>query len=218
MIRVGLVDDQELIRDGLRFVLELTDDLLVVGEAANGAEALTLASTRRPDVLLMDIRMPVLDGVSATRRIVAALPGCRVLMLTTFDRDELVYEAMRAGASGYMLKDAGHEMLLAAVRATARGDALVAPSVTKRLIEEFVGRPSPARAGVVLASLTDRERDVFEMVARGLSNAEIASALGIGEQTIKSHVAHFLAKLGLRDRVQAVILAYDLGVARPRER
>lgn len=218
MIRVGLVDDQELIRDGLRLIINLTDDLEVVGEAANGAEALTLVSSRHPDVVLMDIRMPVVDGVTATRRIVTALPTCRVLVLTTFDRDELVYEAMRAGASGYMLKDVGHELLLAGIRATARGDALVAPSVTRRLIEDFVGRPSPARARTVLASLTDRERDVLALVARGMTNAEIAAALRIAEQTVKTHVAHILAKLGLRDRVQAVILAYDLGLARARER
>ncbi len=217
MIRVGLVDDQPLIRDGLRLVLQLTDDLEVVGEAANGAEALDMVAAHRPDVVVMDIRMPVVDGLTATRRIVSTHPSCHVLVLTTFDRDELVYQAIRAGASGFMLKDVGHELLLAGIRATARGDALIAPSITRRLIEDFVRRPRPSRTRSALAPLTERERDVLKMLARGLTNAEIAAALHIAEQTVKTHVAHILTKLGLRDRVQAVIFAYEAGLVRPGE-
>jgi DNA-binding NarL/FixJ family response regulator len=215
VIRVGLVDDQQLIRDGLRLVLQLTDDLQVVGEAANGAEALAMVASHRPDVVVMDIRMPIVDGLTATRRIVSAYPACHVLILTTFDRDELVYEAISAGASGFLLKDVGHELLLAGIRATARGDALVAPSVTRRLIEEFVRRPRPSQTSTALATLTEREREVFAMTARGLANAEIAGSLHISEQTVKTHVAHILTKLNLRDRVQAVILAYEIGLIQP---
>ena len=215
MIRVGLVDDQQLIRDGLRLLLQLTDDMQVVGEAANGSEALTMVAAHRPDVVVMDIRMPVVDGLTATRRIVSAHPACHVLILTTFDLDELVYEALSAGASGFMLKDVGHELLLAGIRATARGDALVAPRVTQRLIEEFVRRPRPSQPDTALTALTQREREVFELVAGGLANAEIAKTLRISEQTVKTHVAHILTKLRLRDRVQAVILAYEIGLIHP---
>jgi len=215
VIRVGLVDDQPLIRDGLRLLMQLTDDVEVVGEAANGAEALDMVAAHRPDVVVMDIRMPVVDGLTATRRIVSTYPSCQVLVLTTFDRDELVYEAIRAGASGFMLKDAGHELLLAGIRAAARGDALIAPSVTRRLIEDFVRRPQANRTRSALSPLTERERDVFTMLAGGLTNAEIADARGISEQTVKTHVAHILAKLGLRDRVQAVVFAYEVGLIHP---
>ena len=218
MIRVGIVDDQQLIRDGIRLVLQLTDDLEVVAEAANGAEAVELAARHRPDVILMDIRMPVLDGIVATRRIVANHPSCRVLILTTYDRDELVFEAMRAGASGFLLKDVGHELLVTGIRSAARGDALVAPSVTRRLIEDFARRPGRAQAKRALEPLTEREREVLTLVAQGKTNAEVAETLQVAEQTVKTHVGRILAKLQLRDRVQAVVFAYEIGLLRPGER
>jgi DNA-binding NarL/FixJ family response regulator len=215
-LRVLVADDQELVRAGFRLILEAAG-LVVVGEAAHGAEALALAAAEHPDVVLMDIRMPVMDGLEATRRLTAPGPGApKVVILTTFDLDDYVYEALRSGASGFLLKDAPRADLIAAVRVAAAGDALLAPSVTRRLIEAFAARPaatSPAPSR--LASLTPRERDILLLLARGRSNAEIARALVVSEATVKTHVAHLLAKLGLRDRVQAVILAYETGAVTP---
>jgi DNA-binding NarL/FixJ family response regulator len=215
-LRVLVADDQELVRAGFRLILEAAG-LIVVGEAADGAEAVALAAAEHPDVVLMDIRMPVMDGLEATRRLTAPGPGApKVVILTTFDLDDYVYEALRAGASGFLLKDAPRADLIAAVRVAAAGDALLAPSVTRRLIEAFAARPattSPAPSR--LASLTPREQDILLLLARGRSNAEIAAALVVSEATVKTHVAHLLAKLGLRDRVQAVILAYETGAVTP---
>ena len=215
-IRVLVVDDQELVRSGFCVILDTADDITVVGEAANGEAALAAAVGCRPDVVLMDIRMPGMDGLEATRLLTGSAPVPKVVMLTTFDLDEYVYEALRAGASGFLLKDAPRADLVAAIRVAAAGDALLAPSVTRRLIEAFAARPaavapSPSR----LASLTPRERDILTLVARGRSNAEIASDLVVSEATVKTHVGHLLAKLGLRDRVQAVILAYETGAITP---
>jgi DNA-binding NarL/FixJ family response regulator len=228
-VRLLIADDQALVRAGFRMILDAEDDLEVVGEAADGAEAVALARTLRPDVVLMDIRMPELDGIEATRRIVgatapAATAGVdadaapvRVLMLTTFDLNEYVYEALRAGASGFLLKDVPPEQLAAGIRVVAAGEALLAPSITRRLIEEFArgGAGAPAAPPPGLDELTARELEVFRLVARGLSNAEIAAELIVGETTVKTHVARVLMKLGLRDRVQAVVLAYESGVAVP---
>jgi DNA-binding NarL/FixJ family response regulator len=220
-LRVLVADDQELVRAGFRLILEAAG-FTVVGEAANGAEALTLAARERPDVVLMDIRMPVMDGLAATRQLTAPGPderaesGPKVVILTTFDLDDYVYEALRCGASGFLLKDAPRADLIAAVRVAAAGDALLAPSVTRRLIEAFAMRPvSMSPSPSALASLTPRERDILLQVARGQSNTEIASALVVSEATVKTHVTHLLAKLGLRDRVQAVILAYETGAVAP---
>ena len=218
MIRVLVADDQLLVRAGFRVLVDSASDLEVVGEAGNGAEAVELARSARPDVVLMDIRMPVLDGLEATRRIVAdqLLAGVRVLVLTTFDLDEYVYEALRAGASGFLLKDTPPADLLAAIRVVAAGDALLAPSVTRRLIAEFARRPEPsAVTPAALAALTDREREVLALVARGLSNAEIAEALVVSGATAKTHVSRVLAKLGARDRAQLVMLAYETGLVTP---
>jgi DNA-binding NarL/FixJ family response regulator len=216
-IRVLVVDDQELVRSGFCVILDAADGITVVGEAANGEAAVSQVATRAPDVVLMDIRMPGMDGLEATRLITsdpAAAP--KVVMLTTFDLDEYVYEALRAGASGFLLKDSPRHDLIAAVRAAAAGDALLAPSVTRRLIEAFARRPpETAPAPSRLASLTARERDVLLMLARGRSNAEIAAGLFVSEATVKTHVGNLLAKLGLRDRVQAVILAYETGLVVP---
>jgi DNA-binding NarL/FixJ family response regulator len=224
-LRVLVADDQELVRAGFRLILEAAG-FAVVGEAADGAEAVALAAAERPDVVLMDIRMPVMDGIAATRQLTApasdgpAPEGQRwtpkVVILTTFDLDDYVYEALRAGASGFLLKDAPRADLIAAVRVAAAGDALLAPSVTRRLIEAFARRPASASpAPSRLASLTPRERDILLLVARGQSNTEIAGALVVSEATVKTHVTHLLAKLGLRDRVQAVILAYETGAVVP---
>ena len=215
-LRVLVADDQELIRAGFRLILEAAG-FVVVGEAADGAEALALAATQRPDVVLMDIRMPVLDGLAATRQLTAAGPGApKVVILTTFDLDDYEYEALRSGASGFLLKDAPRADLIAAIRVVAAGDALLAPSVTRRLIEAFSMRPAATTpAPSKLASLTPREHDILLQVARGQSNTEIARALVVSEATVKTHVAHLLAKLGLRDRVQAVILAYETGAVTP---
>src|SRR5690348_12603359 len=215
-LRVLVADDQELVRAGFRLILEAAG-FVVVGEAADGAEALALAASGRPDVVLMDIRMPVMDGLAATRQLTAAGPDApKVVILTTFDLDDYVYEALRSGASGFLLKDAPRADLIAAIRVVAAGDALLAPSVTRRLIEAFSSRPaSTAPAPSKLASLTPRERDILLLVARGQSNAEIAGALVVSEATVKTHVGHLLAKLGLRDRVQAVILAYETGAVTP---
>jgi DNA-binding NarL/FixJ family response regulator len=216
-IRVLVADDQPLARDGLRTILGAQDDIEVVGEAADGGEAVELALQLRPDVVLMDIRMPRLDGLEACRRLLAqADTRTRVVMLTTFDLDEYVFEAMRGGASGFLLKDAPREQLVAGVRAVAAGDMLVAPAITRRLVEAFVrvappgpNTPSP------LAELTEREVEILRFVARGLSNAEIAASLFLSEATVKTHVSHILAKLGLRDRVQAVVRAYECGLVQP---
>ncbi len=214
--RVLIADDQALVRAGFRKLLESTPDVDVVGEAGDGREAVDLARKLRPNVVLMDIRMPRLDGIEATRRLTADAEGIRVLILTTFGLDDYVYEALRAGASGFMLKDAPPEELLAAVEVVARGDALIAPAVTRSVIEEFVRRsPAETPPPPVVDELTEREREVLELLARGLSNAEIAERLVVSAGTVKTHVAHVLAKLGLRDRVQAVILAYESGVVTP---
>ena len=215
-LRVVVADDQELVRTGFCVILEAAG-FTVAGEAADGAAAVALAASERPDVVLMDIRMPVMDGLEATRLITAAGPGApKVVILTTFDLDDYVYEALRSGASGFLLKDAPRADLVAAVRVAAAGDALLAPSVTRRLIEAFARRPaSVAPAPSRLASLTPRERDILLQVARGRSNIEIARELVVTEATVKTHVGHLLAKLGLRDRVQAVILAYETGAITP---
>ena len=214
-IRVLVVDDQPLVRAGFAMILAAQPDVEVVGEAEDGEEAIVLAARFRPDVVLMDVRMPRLDGIEATRRLLeAGGPGRpRVLILTTFDLDRYVYEALRAGASGFLLKDATRDELVGAVRVVAAGEALLAPSVTRRLIDEFARQAPPT--DLALASLTAREREVLTLVARGLSNAEIGGALSVSEHTVKSHVAHLLAKLNLRDRVQAVVLAYEAGLVRP---
>jgi DNA-binding NarL/FixJ family response regulator len=219
MIGVLLCDDQALVRVGLRKIIEAENDLEVVGEAHDGEDAITEAIRLRPDVVLMDIRMPALDGIEATRRIVRARPGTRVVMLTTFGLDGYVYDALRVGASGFMLKDAPPEEIVAAVRVVASGDALLAPAITRAVIEEFARRsPSepPARPQPpALQELTPREREVLELLARGLSNPEICERLVISEATAKTHVARILQKLGLRDRIQTVIYAYETGLIEP---
>jgi DNA-binding NarL/FixJ family response regulator len=217
-IRVLVADDQSIVRAGFQTILDAQPDVRVVGEAADGREAVDLARALRPDVVLMDVRMPHLDGIAATRLLAGpdVAEPVRVLMLTTFDLDEYVYEALRAGASGFLLKDVTRDELVRAVRVVAAGDALLAPAVTRRLITEFLERPSATRADASrLDALTPRERDVLLLVARGLTNAEIARELVVGEATVKSHVAHVLMKLDLRDRIQAVILAYELGIVTP---
>jgi DNA-binding NarL/FixJ family response regulator len=219
-ISVLLVDDQPLLRTGFRLILENEPDLAVVGEAGDGAAGVRLARQLRPDVVLMDIRMPILDGVAATREL-STVDGVRVLMLTTFNLDEYVVEALRAGASGFLLKDVRASDLIAAVRVVAAGEALVAPAVTRRLLERFLRHLPPTeraeRAGTpALDGLTEREVQVLELVARGQSNAEIAAELVVTETTVKTHVHHLLTKLGLRDRVQLVVLAYDAGLVQPR--
>ena len=216
VIRILIADDQALVRTGFRMILNAEPDLEVIGEAANGREALQMALEHRPDVVLMDIRMPELDGIEATRRLAARDQRTRVLMLTTFDLNEYVYEALRAGASGFLLKDVPAEQLAAGVRVVAAGDALLAPSITKRLIEEFAHASKPAvppPSG--LDELTPRELEVFKLIARGLSNAELAQELIVSETTVKTHVARVLMKLGIRDRVQAVVLAYESGIVAP---
>lgn len=209
-----IADDQALVRAGFRRLLDGEADLHVVAEAGDGASAVAAAGRHRPDVALLDIRMPVMDGIEATRRIVAATPT-RVVILTTFDLDEYVYDGLRAGASGFLLKDAPPDQLIAALHAAAAGDALIAPSITRRLIDEFARRPRPGDAGAAVESLTARERDVLRHLARGLSNAEIAGTMYLGEATVKTHVGNVFAKLGLRDRVQAVVYAYEHGLVRP---
>ena len=218
-IRVLVADDQELVRTGFRLILETEDDITVVGQAADGVEAVDLARRHRPDVVLMDVRMPTLDGIEATARLVgpdASPPApVRVLMLTTFDMDDYVYAALRNGASGFLLKDTPPEDLVRAIRVVAAGDALLAPSVTRRLIQDVSRTRAQPVVPPGLATLTDREREVLGLVARGLSNAEIAEALVLGETTVKTHVGRVLMKLGLRDRVQAVVLAYESGLVTP---
>ncbi len=219
MIRVLLVDDQSLVRMGFRMILEAETDIEVVGEAGDGAAAVSMTAALRPDVVLMDVRMPGVDGIDATAAITAAGGPARVLILTTYDLDRYVYAGLRAGASGFLLKDAPPADLLAAIRTVADGAAVLAPSTTRRLIDRFVPLlPDPERAtrrDSLLGTLTDREREVFLLLARGKSNREIASALFLSESTIKIHVGHILAKLNLRDRVQAVVLAYESGLITP---
>ena len=213
-IRVLVADDQSMVRAGFRMLLAGEEDIDVVAEASNGLEAVDKANRFHPDVILMDIRMPELDGLEATRRILAANNGARILVLTTFDLDEYVYEALRAGASGFVLKDDPPEQLLDAVRVVAGGDALLSPTITKRVIRQFtrMPRPTPPKA---FEDLSDREQDVFRLIARGLSNAEIGKELFISETTVKTHITHILQKLDLRDRVQAVVLAYQTGLFEP---
>jgi DNA-binding NarL/FixJ family response regulator len=217
---VLIADDQALMRAGFRLILEAEADLEVVGEAADGLEAVAAAQRLRPDIVLMDVRMPGLDGIEATRRLTNSDCTAKVLMLTTFDMDEYVYESLRAGASGFLLKDVPPEQLVSGIRAVVSGEALLAPSVTRRMIEEFVRRPPSTAARPApreLERLTAREREVLVLMAHGLSNAELAREFVVSEATVKTHVAHVLAKLGLRDRVQAVVLAYESGVIRPSE-
>jgi DNA-binding NarL/FixJ family response regulator len=215
VIRVLVADDQALVRTGFRVIVDAEPDLEVVGEAADGRETIEAAQRLRPDVVLMDIRMPNLDGIEATRRLASGTAGPRVLILTTFDLDEYVYEALRAGASGFLLKDAGADELLHAVRVVAAGDALLSPSITRRLIADYARRPSPSERPAALAELTPRELEVLRLVARGLSNGDIARGLVVGEATVKTHVARIFSKLGLHDRAQAVVLAYESGLVQP---
>jgi DNA-binding NarL/FixJ family response regulator len=216
--RVLVVDDQTLMRSGLVGMLSVHDDLEVVGEAADGLEAVQRAAVLRPDVVVMDIRMPRMDGIEATRRLRAAPDGPRVLVLTTFDLDEYVWQALRAGAGGFLLKDAPPERLADAVRTVAAGEPLLAPSVTRRLVERYVGGPAADEAARLLADLTPREREVLDLVVEGLSNAEVGARLFLSEATVKTHVTRVLGKLGVRDRVQAVVLAYESGLVVPGRR
>jgi DNA-binding NarL/FixJ family response regulator len=216
VIRVLVGDDQALVRAGFVVLLQSAPEIEVIGEAANGAEAVALAASARPDVVLMDVRMPVLDGIEATRMIAAHDPTVRVLILTTFDLDEYVYDGLRAGASGFLLKDTPPNDLLAAVRVVAAGEALLAPSVTRRLIQEFAKRPtSRATASAALSALTEREREILVLVAQGLSNAELAERLYISHATAKTHVSRLLTKLGARDRAQLVMIAYETNAVTP---
>ena len=216
-VRVLLCDDQALVRSGFRMVLEARADMEVVGEAENGARAVELAAHSRPDVVLMDVRMPVMDGVEATRRLAQTGTSARIVILTTFDSDEYVYEALRAGASGFLLKDVQPAQLVDAIRVVARGEALLAPTVTRRLLDRFAHTlPDTTRAAPdALAELTERELEVLTLLASGLSNAELAEGLFLSETTVKTHVSSILRKLNLRDRVQAVVLAYQAGLVRP---
>jgi len=216
-VRVLLCDDQALVRSGFRMVLEAREDMEVVGEAENGADAVELAARCRPDVILMDVRMPVMDGVEATRRLARTGTSARIVILTTFDSDEYVYEALRAGASGFLLKDVQPAQLVDAVRVVARGEALLAPTITRRLLDRFAHTlPDSSRtAPAALTELTERELEVLTLLASGLSNAELAERLFVSETTVKTHVSSILRKLGLRDRVQAVVLAYQAGLVRP---
>jgi DNA-binding NarL/FixJ family response regulator len=217
VIRVALVDDQSLVRAGLRLILETVDEVTIVGEAADGVEAVEMVERCRPDVVLMDVRMPRRDGIEATALIVGA-DGPRVLILTTFDLDDYVYAALRAGASGFMLKDAEAEQLIEAIRVVNRGDMLLAPSVTRLLVDEVLRAGAQTKTTIPgIDELTDRETDVLVLIAKGLSNAEIAERLYLGEATVKTHVGRILAKLGLRDRVQVVVAAYEAGLVTPRD-
>jgi DNA-binding NarL/FixJ family response regulator len=216
-VRVVIADDQQLIRAGFRMILAAEPDIEIVGEAATGTEAVSLARELGPDVVLMDIRMPELDGIEATRRILAQNhePKASVLILTTFDLDEYVYDALRAGASGFLLKDVPAPQLAAAIRTVGEGDALLAPSITRRLIEEFTAPRTATKALPGLSELTPRELEVFRLLATGMANREIAAHLIVGETTVKTHVTRILMKLGVRDRVQAVVLAYEAGIVNP---
>jgi DNA-binding NarL/FixJ family response regulator len=218
VIRVLIADDQELVRTGFRVILTAEPDIEVVGEAADGRKAIEAVRTLRPEIVVMDIRMPNLDGIEATRRIAAENGAPRVLILTTFDLDEYVYEALRAGASGFLLKDAGADELLHAIRVVAAGEALLSPSITRRLIEDYAHRPPRREHPAALADLTPRELEVLRLVARGLSNTDIAHELFVGNATIKTHTARIFAKLDLHDRAQAVVLAYESGLVYPGER
>ena len=217
MIRVLVVDDQPLVRDGLAAIIGADGELQLVGEAATGREAITRCSELHPDVVLMDIRMPEMDGIEATRAILRA-PGThpRILVLTTYDVDDYVYEALRSGASGFLLKDAPRHQLLSAIRTVAAGDTLLAPAITRRLVERHMRQPDPSAAGR-LAELTARETEVLALVGRGLSNAEVAHRLGLGESTVKTHIGRIFDKLDLRDRAQAVVVAYETGIVMPGE-
>jgi DNA-binding NarL/FixJ family response regulator len=217
MIGVLVVDDQALIRDSFRLILELEADLEVVGEAADGREAVALAGQLQPDVVLMDIRMPVLDGLAATSELRRSGLRTHVLILTTYDADEYLYDALQAGASGFLLKDVRREQLAGAIRTVAGGESLLHPALTRRLVERFVQGPPPSRRPTALGALTDRELEVLRLVGRGLSNAEIATHLFLGEATVKTHLGHVVAKLGLRDRVHAVVTAYETGLVRAGE-
>jgi DNA-binding NarL/FixJ family response regulator len=216
MIRVLIADDQALVRGGFKLILESQSDIEVVGEAADGREAVELARSLAPDVVLMDVRMPEMDGIEATRRLGLLSSPPHVLVLTTFDLDEYVYAAMKAGAAGFLLKDVRPEQLADAVRTAAAGEALLAPAITRRLVEEFVRRPPPGQAApAALDDLTERELEVLRLIARGRSNGEVAKDLFLSEATVKTHVTHIFTKLGLRDRVQAVVLAYETGLVQP---
>jgi DNA-binding NarL/FixJ family response regulator len=223
-VRVLIADDQALVRAGFRMILEAQPDLVVVGEAGDGDEAVALAATSQPDVVLMDVRMPRCDGIEATRQIVGSLPETRIVMLTTFDLDEYVYDALEAGASGFLLKDVGRDDLVRAVHVVAEGDALIAPAITRRLLSDFVERrPDRAPPDSIATeggadALTPRERDTMLLLARGQSNAEIAAELVLSEHTVKTHVGNIFAKLGLRDRIHAVIYAYEKGLIAPHDR
>ena len=214
MISVLIADDQAMVRSGLRLILESETDISVVAEAENGEEAVRVSRRERPDVVLMDVRMPVMDGLEATKQITQALADTRVIVLTTFDLDDYVYGALRAGAGGFLLKDAQGDELVQAVRIIAAGDGIIAPSVTRRLIAEFANRPKSTEP-TGMSALTDREADVRGMLAKGMSNAEIGEELFVSETTVKTHVSHILTKLQLRDRVQAVVLAYESGLITP---
>jgi DNA-binding NarL/FixJ family response regulator len=216
MIRVVIADDQAVVRGGLRLILESQDDIAVIGEAGDGTEALDLIRTLDPDVVLMDIRMPELDGIEATRRVAQTGASTRVLVLTTYGMDESVYDALKAGAAGFLLKTASPQRLIDATRVVAQGDSLLAPEITRRLVDRFVAgaRPGGTRSGE-LDELTGRELEVLRLIARGLSNAEIAATLYVSGGTVKTHVTRILSKLGLRDRVQAVVLAYECGLVEP---
>lgn len=216
ILRIVIADDQALVRAGFRMILDTQDDITVVGEACDGEKAVAAWRRLRPDVILMDVRMPEMDGLEATRRIMdGGGNACRVVILTTFDLDEYVYAALRAGASGFLLKDVSPEQLIAAVRLVAAGDALLAPSITRRLVERFARPSAHAVSHRALSTLTARELEVLKLIARGLSNAEIAAELFLSEATVKTHVARILPKLGLRDRAQAVVLAYESGLVQP---
>jgi DNA-binding NarL/FixJ family response regulator len=216
MISVLIADDQELVREGLRMLLEAEPDLAVAGEAGDGSQVLTQARLLDPDVILMDVRMPQMNGIEATTRLAQGGSRARILMLTTFDLDEYVYHALKAGASGFLLKDANREQLAGAVRAVAAGETLLAPAITRRLIEDFCRGPAPGTPGAdATGQLSERELGVVRLVAEGLSNAELAARLYLSEATVKSHIARVLAKLGLRDRVQVAVYAYEHGIVRP---
>jgi DNA-binding NarL/FixJ family response regulator len=215
VIRVLLADDEAMVREGIRLIVESEDDIEVVAEAEDGAEAVDAVVRTHPDVVLMDIRMPVVDGLEATRRVAAAKTATRVIVLTTFDNDEYVYDALKSGASGFMLKSAPRDQLIAAVRVAARGEELLAPSITRRLIEEFVRKPAPGQRPPSLQELTDREVDVLRLIGRGHSNEEIASELFISYATVKTHIGRIFSKLDLRDRAQAVVAAYESGLVSP---
>ena len=215
MISVVVVDDDQLVRSGVKMILGTAPDIDVIGEASDGDEAIRLVSRVRPDVVLMDVRMPGTDGIEATRKLAAAIPGCRIAILTTFEHDEYVFDALRAGASGFLLKRIPPDDLIAAVRTLASGDALLSPSVTRRLIEVFARRTTAKDSSSALARLTDREREVLIELATGASNAELAEVLFISEETVRTHVKRVLSKLGLRDRAQAIVFAYESGLVAP---